>query len=229
MMIIKINLIDGVYHLLLTIICYNKLNKIGIKMSFKYAIALTGGIATGKSSVAEMFQKDGIIVLDADKIAHNMLDRHQEKIAELFGDNYIKEGRVDRKALGALIFSNKEEKLRLEGLLHPLIFDEIQKQASEQDKLKKPYLIDIPLFFESKRYPIEKNIVVYTPRDKQLERLMERDGSSIKEAQQRIASQIDIEEKKHLGTYIINNSQDLKHLQQEYDRIKKEILDSFKG
>ncbi len=198
-------------------------------INFKYAIVLTGGIATGKSTVANFFVSDEFTVIDADKVAHEMLALHQEKIAELFGDNYIKEGRVDRKALGSLIFSNKEEKLRLEGLLHPLIFEEIKKQASEQDKLKKPYLIDIPLFFESKRYPIEKNIVVYTPRYKQLERLMERDGSSIKEAQQRIASQIDIEEKKHLGTYIINNSQDLKHLQQEYDRIKKEILDSFKG
>ena len=198
-------------------------------MSFKYAIVLTGGIATGKSSVAEMFQKDSFVVIDADKIAHNMLDIHKDKIAELFGSLYIKDGAVDRKALGALIFSNKEEKLRLEGLLHPLIFEEIKKQASEQDQLKKPYLIDIPLFFESKRYEIEKSIVVYTPKDKQLERLMERDGSTQKEAQQRIDSQLDIEEKKHLGTYILNNSKDLKHLQQEYDRVKKEILDSFKG
>ena len=198
-------------------------------MNFKYAIVLTGGIATGKSTVARLFLDDDFVLIDADKITHNMLDIHQDKIVELFGDGYISEGRVDRKALGSLIFSNKEEKLRLEGLLHPLIFEEIQKQASEQDKLKKPYLIDIPLFFETKRYPIEKTIVVYTPRDKQLERLMERDGSSKKEAQQRIDSQIDIEEKKHLGTYIINNSQELKHLQQEYDRVKKEILDSFKG
>ena len=228
-MIIKINLIDALYHLLLTIICYNKLNKIGSKMSFKYAIVLTGGIATGKSTVAKLFLEDDFVLIDADKIAHNMLDRHQDKIVELFGDNYIKEGRVDRKSLGSLIFSNKEEKLRLEGLLHPLIFEEIKKQATEEDKLKKPYLIDIPLFFETKRYPIEKSMVVYTPRDKQLERLMERDASSKKEAQQRIDSQIDIEEKKQLGTYIINNSQDLKHLQQEYDRVKKEILDSFKG
>ncbi len=198
-------------------------------MNFKYAIVLTGGIATGKSTVAQLFLEDDFVLIDADKIAHNMLDRHQDKIVELFGDNYIKEGRVDRKSLGSLIFSNKEEKLRLEGLLHPLIFEEIKKQATEEDKLKKPYLIDIPLFFETKRYPIEKSMVVYTPRDKQLERLMERDASSKKEAQQRIDSQIDIEEKKQLGTYIINNSQDLKHLQQEYDRVKKEILDSFKG
>ena len=198
-------------------------------MAFNHAVVLTGGIATGKSSVAEMFKQDGFVVIDADRVAHNMLDIHQDKIAELFGTEYVKDGTVDRKALGSLIFSNQKEKLCLEGLLHPLIFEEIEKQANEQDRLQKPYLIDIPLFFESKRYSIEKSIVVYTPRNKQLERLMERDGSTKEEAEKRIDSQLDIEEKKQLATYIIDNSEDLKHLQQEYDRVKKEILDSFKG
>jgi dephospho-CoA kinase len=198
-------------------------------MSFKYAIVLTGGIATGKSTVAKFFEEDNFIVIDADKIAHSMLDKHKEKIAELFGEGYVKGEVVDRKALGALIFSDAKEKLRLEGLLHPLIFKEIEKQANEQDKLKKLYLIDIPLFFEHKRYPIEKTIVVYTPKDKQLERLMKRDGSTKSEAQKRLDSQLNIEEKKQLATYIVDNSQDLKHLQQEYVRVKKEILDSSKG
>ena len=198
-------------------------------MAFNHAVVLTGGIATGKSSVAEMFKQDGFVVIDADRVAHNMLDIHQDKIAELFGTKYVKDGAVDRKALGSLIFSNQKEKLCLEGLLHPLIFEEIEKQANEQDRLQKPYLIDIPLFFESKRYSIEKSIVVYTPRNKQLERLMERDGSTKEEAEKRIDSQLDIEEKKQLATYIIDNSEDLKHLQQEYDRVKKEILDSSKG
>lgn len=198
-------------------------------MAFDHAVVLTGGIATGKSSVAEMFKQDGFVVIDADRVAHNMLDIHQDKIAELFGTEYVKDGAVDRKALGSLIFSNQKEKLCLEGLLHPLIFEEIEKQASEQDRLQKPYLIDIPLFFESKRYSIENSIVVYTPRNKQLERLMERDGSTKEEAEKRIDSQLDIEEKKQLATYIIDNSEDLKHLQQEYDRVKKEILDSSKG
>jgi len=198
-------------------------------MSFKYAIVLTGGIATGKSTVAKFFLEDGFVLIDADKIAHKMLDLHQDKIVDLFGSDYVKDGTVDRKSLGALIFSNTKEKLRLEELLHPLIYEEIEKQANEQDKLEKPYLIDIPLFFESKRYLIKKSIVVYTQKEKQLERLMERDGSTQEEAQKRIDSQLNIEEKKQLGTYIVDNSQDLKHLQQEYDRVKKEILDSSKG
>ena len=154
-----------------------------------------------------------------------MLDRHHKDIADLFGLEYIIDAKVDRKALGGLIFSEPKEKLRLEKLLHPLIFSEIERLAMEQDKIKEPYLIDIPLFFESKgRYPIERSIVVYTNKEKQLERLMKRDGSSNIEAQQRIDSQLSIEEKRGLSTYLIDNSKDLKNLQQECVRVKKQLL-----
>ncbi len=198
-------------------------------MGFKYAIVLTGGIATGKSTVAKQFILDGFTVIDADRVAHEMLELHQDKIVKLFGAEYVKDGIVNRKALGSLIFSNPGEKLRLEGLLHPLIFKEIENQAKEEDKKKKPYLVDIPLFFETERYPIEKSIVVYIPRDKQLERLMARDGSTKDEAQLRIDSQMNIEEKKQRSTYVIDNSYELNHLQEEYVRVKKKILDSSKG
>ena len=197
-------------------------------MIFKNAIVLTGGIATGKSSVASLFMEDGFALIDADKVAHEMLDLHQEKIADLFGIEYIEEGSINRKKLGTLIFSNKEEKKRLEGLLHPLIYQEIEAEALELDKKNLPYIIDIPLFFESKgRYPIEKSIVVYTAKEKQLKRLMFRDKSSKKEAQARIDSQLNIEEKKQYATYIIDNSKDMKHLQHEYARVREQILSNF--
>jgi dephospho-CoA kinase len=199
------------------------------EMVFEYAVVLTGGIATGKSSVATMFKEDDFKVIDADKVAHQMLDLHHEEVANLFGESYVEEGRVNRKLLGGLIFSDAKEKLRLENLLHPLIYAEIERVSLEADEERYPYILDIPLFFETKRYPIEKSIVVYTPKVLQLERLMSRDGSSREEAQKRIDSQIDIDKKKHLGTYLIDNSQDKIHLQQEYDRVKKEILDYFKG
>jgi len=199
-------------------------------MAFEYAVVLTGGIATGKSTVVNFFIEEGFYVIDADKIAHVMLDKHKDDISNLFGSKYIVDNRVDRKALGGLIFSEPKEKLRLEKLLHPLIFSEIEKLSIEQDKKKESYLIDIPLFFESKgRYPIKKSILVYTPPNIQLERLMKRDSSSNIEAQQRIDSQISIEEKRALATYIIDNSKDLKNLQQECVRVKKQLLiDTFK-
>ncbi|MBU1667237.1 dephospho-CoA kinase [bacterium] len=196
-------------------------------MAFQYAVVLTGGIASGKSSVAVLFALDGFDLIDADKVAHDMLELHQEKIAQLFGSEYINEGKVDRKALGALIFSNPEEKKRLEALMHPLIFEEIKRQSEEKDLLKRPYIIDIPLFFETKRYPIKESIVVYTPKEKQLERLMKRDDSTKEEAEQRINAQMSIEEKKQAATYLIDNSKDLKFLQDEYAKVKNKILDNY--
>jgi len=194
-------------------------------MAFKYAVVLTGGIATGKSTVAKFFLSEGFNIIDADKIAHSILDLHQDKIAELFGVHCIVDGKVARKELGKLIFSNPSEKLRLEKLLHPLIFDEIERQSNKLDTLKERYIIDIPLFFESKgRYPIEHSIVVYTEKNIQLQRLMLRDGSTKIEAQQRIDSQLPIEEKRDLATYIIDNSKDLKNLYKECVRVKEELL-----
>jgi dephospho-CoA kinase len=193
-------------------------------MAFKYAIVLTGGIATGKSSVAKIFKEFGFYIIDADKIAHKILNSSYLAIRELFGAKYIKNQKVDRKALGQLIFSNSLAKKRLEELLHPLIYKEIKRVSVEQDSYKKPYIIDIPLFFETNRYPIDKSIVVYISQKKQLIRLINRDACTVQEAQQRINSQMNIEIKRLKATYLIDNSRDLKFLQEECDRVKELIL-----
>ena len=197
-------------------------------MAFEYAVVLTGGIATGKSTVAKMFKEFGFEIIDADKIAHETLEKNQNKIIELFGIKYVVDGKVDRKALGTLIFANKEEKLKLENLLHPLIYQKIEENAMKLDREKKPYLVDIPLFFESSRYPIKESIVVYVPKELQLQRLMERDGSSKEEALQRINAQLPIDEKKQKATYLIDNQKDLKALQQECVRVKDKIILEYK-
>jgi len=198
-------------------------------MAFKNAIVLTGGIATGKSTVANIFKEYGFEIIDADKIAHETLDLHHQEIAELFGSAYVEEGKVIRKKLGALIFGDEKEKARLEALLHPLIFEEIEKESIELDKKEEPYLVDIPLFFETNRYPIEKSIVVYIPQQMQLERLMKRDNSTQQEAQSRIDAQMDIEEKKHKATYLIENKKDLEALKRVCDKVKIKIEEDFKG
>lgn len=191
---------------------------------FAYSVALTGGIATGKSTVASLFRLHGFLTIDADKIAHKLLDIHYKDIENLFGTDYIKEKKVLRKKLGNLIFNDLVEKRKLENLLHPLIKNEIIKEAQVFEKQQKPYLIDIPLFFENKNYEIETSIVVYTPKDSQLKRLIKRDKSTQEEALLRINNQMNIEEKKKLATYIIDNSKDLISLQNEVERVKKELI-----
>jgi len=197
-------------------------------MAFGYAIVLTGGIATGKSTVVKCFLEAGFAVIDADKIAHQLLDEQSEKIAEMFGETLVKEGKVERKALGAIVFSDTVKREKLEALLHPLIYDEIEQQAQMLDGLKMPYIIDIPLFFETERYPIEKSIVVYAKEEQQLERLMRRDGYNIKEARKRIDSQMSIEEKRKRATYVIDNAYDLQQLKDECNRVKEDILGDFR-
>lgn len=192
---------------------------------FKNAIALTGGISTGKSTVCNLFKLHGFLIIDADKIAHKLLDENSSKIAEMFGSEYVSnDGKVIRKELGKIIFSNEENKLKLEALLHPLIKEEIVKQSRLFESQDKPYFIDIPLFFEKMNYPIEKSLVVYTPKDLQVQRLMKRDNISQEEALLKISNQWDIEKKKDLANMVIDNSKDLKNLQREVERIMEEII-----
>jgi dephospho-CoA kinase len=192
---------------------------------FKNAIALTGGISTGKSTTCNLFKLHGFLTIDADKIAHKLLDENSAKIAEMFGSQYIdKDGKVIRKELGKIIFSNEENKLKLEALLHPLIKEEIIKESRVFELQNKPYFIDIPLFFEKMHYPIPRSLVVYTPKEIQIERLMQRDNISKEEAELKISNQWDIEKKKEMADMVIDNSKNLKHLQNEVERIIEEII-----
>lgn len=190
---------------------------------FKNAIALTGGISTGKSTVCNLFKLHGFLTIDADEIAHKLLDENSHQIAIMFGEEYVENGKVLRKKLGPIIFSNEENKLKLEGLLHPLIKEEIIKESKLYEAENKPYFIDIPLFFEKMHYPISKSLVVYTPKDIQVKRLMARDNIDEAEALLKISNQMDIEEKKSLATLVIDNSKNLKNLQREVERILEEI------
>lgn len=193
-------------------------------MAFQYAYALTGGIATGKSTVVSLLKQSGFRVIDADRIAHDILDEQHQKIAEMFGESFVDQAKVDRKLLGSVVFSDPVKRKELESLLHPLIYDRIAEASGKLDKRSEPYIVDIPLFYEGGRYAIENVIVVYAKKEQQLERVMQRDTYSREEALARIESQIDIQEKRDNATHVIDNSGNLKQLEFETERIKKEIL-----
>lgn len=194
-------------------------------MAFEYAIALTGSIATGKSSAAKILTSLGFEIIDADKVAHQVLNTQSQVISDLFGAAFVKDGEVDRKALGSIVFADDVKRKVLEGLLHPLIYDEIERRALVLDRKAKPYLVDIPLFFEGGRYPIEKSIVVYAREEQQLQRLMERNDYTREEAKARIETQIPVEEKRKKASYVIDNSGTLTQLEAECARVIKEIVD----
>ncbi|OHE15593.1 MAG: dephospho-CoA kinase, partial [Sulfurimonas sp. RIFOXYD12_FULL_36_11] len=178
---------------------------------------------TGKSTVASLLALNGMRVIDADTISHEILDSSCEWVRENFGDEFICGLKVDRTKLGQLIFSDNVAKKKLENFLHPKIRAEIEQRSMKQDGFKFPYLIDIPLFFENGAYDIKESVVVYAPADIQLERFMKRNGYSKEESIRRIESQMNIEEKKKRATWVIDNSKDLKHLQRECEAFVEKI------
>ncbi len=185
---------------------------------FENAIVLTGGIATGKSSVCNFLRLYGFEIIDADSIAHESLDENSQAIGELFGLEYIKDFKVDRKKLGKLIFSNDSSREELENFIHPIIQDKIKKRSEIFENKNIPYIIDIPLFFEKKNYDIKEVILVYAPKEQQIARLMSREGYDNKESNERINAQMPIDDKKELASFVIDNSKDLKNMQREVER-----------
>ena len=196
-------------------------------MAFEYAIALTGGIATGKSTVASLLALNGMRVIDADTISHEILDTSYTWVEDEFGKEFVNNKKVNRAKLGSIVFSNDDAKKKLEEFLHPKIRKEIERRSKKQDTFEFPYLIDIPLFFENNSYDIKESIVVYTPIDIQLERFMKRNRYSKEESIRRINTQMSIEEKKSKATWVIDNSKNLKHLQQEVEDFVERIKERY--
>ena len=164
------------------------------------------------------------LVIDADKIAHKLLDQNYKWVEKNFGKEFVKDNKVLRKELGKIVFNDRKELKKLEDFLHPLIKQEIIKEAKLYEEQNKPYLIDLPLFFEKRNYDIDKVIVVYTPKKIQFERLMKRDNISKEEALKKIALQMDIEDKKKMADFVIDNSKDLNYTIKEVEKVVKKLL-----
>ncbi|WP_096028449.1 dephospho-CoA kinase [Campylobacter lanienae] len=187
---------------------------------FKNAIVITGVIGSGKSTVVNLLRVYGFSIIDADEIAHRVLDESIDEIKSEFGDEFIKDDKVDRKSLGSLVFSDSKAKKKLENILHPLIKEQIFAEASRLESSNYPYFIDLPLYFEkSPVYDEFQSVcVVYAPRQICIERIVSRNNLTLKEAKERINQQINIDEKLKFATYVIDNSLDLKHLNLEVDK-----------
>ncbi|GAA7307012.1 dephospho-CoA kinase [Helicobacter pylori] len=196
-------------------------------MVLKNAIALTGGIGTGKSTTIKILESQGYHILDADKIAHQLLQEHRFKIAQHFGSEILEKDILNRKKLGSIVFQNANELKWLEDFLHPLIRECMLEKAYELEKNHQAYFLDIPLFFEvggKKCYPVSRVVLIYAPKALQIERLLERDKLKKAEILQRLACQMDIDQKRAMSDYIIDNSSGLKDLNKQVERFLKTLL-----
>ena len=176
-------------------------------------IGLTGGIATGKSSVSAFLASKGALLIDADVIAREvMLPGHPVLAAAVqrFGQAILNEdGTLDRKKLGSIVFQEPEERKALEAITHPAMRKEMRERAAAYELQHPDKLVvsDIPLFYESGlEEGFEEVMVVYVPRSVQRERLISRDGMTAEQADARIDVQMDIEEKKQRADVLIDNS-----------------------
>lgn len=176
-------------------------------------VGLTGSIAVGKSFVLEIFRELGCSVLDADKVAREVVEPGTpglHRIVEEFGATVLTaEGSLDRKKLGSMIFSDEARRLRLNAIVHPLVFEAQDGwlRACEELDPDGIAIIDAALMIESGGYKrFDRLIVVWCEPELQLHRLMSRDGLGPADAEKRIASQMPQEEKKKYADHLIDTS-----------------------
>ena len=177
-------------------------------------VGLTGGIATGKSTVAETLRRLGAVVIDADQLARDVVVPGEPALAEIvreFGDVRHPDGTLDRKKLGALVFSDPARRRRLEAITHPAIRERFLRRLRELEERGFEGLVffDAPVMIESGNYRnMDRLVVVFTDEATQRARLVARDGMTPAEASQRMAAQMPVVDKAKLADYVIDNCGD---------------------
>ena len=192
-------------------------------------VGLTGGISSGKSTVSSYLKQLKIPVIDADEVARKVVEPNSQgaiEIKKAFGSDVFEEdGSLNRQKLGALIFSSAENRQKLDDLLQPLIkimiLDEIEEYRQKGENM---IVLDLPLLFEKQYEELcEEIIVVYVPRELQLERLMRRNQYTKQEALSRIDSQLSIEEKRKRATVLLDNQGTI---QQLYHQVEQWLVET---
>ncbi len=178
-------------------------------------VGLTGGIATGKSTVATMFRGLGAVIIDADVLAREVVEPGQPALAEIveeFGPAMLQaDGRLDRKALGAIVFASADRRRRLEALTHPRIRQRFDGTLVDLTRagFRGVVMFDAAVMIESGNYKnMDRLVVVVTDETTQIGRLIGRDGCTREEGLARIRSQMPLAEKARLADHVIDNSGD---------------------
>jgi len=184
-------------------------------------IGLTGGIATGKSTVAGILAELGASIVDADALAHEVTASGRAAVADIARDLgaefVLADGALNRPLLAERVFADPELRERLNAIVHPRVHRLIElRVAALASQGRRVVVIDVPLLFEARqRYDVDAVWLVYAPERVQIERLMARNGLSCEQAQLRVRAQLPIEEKRRMADVVIDNTQDLDVLRQQ--------------
>jgi len=192
-------------------------------------IGLTGNIASGKSKISEYLKSKGFKIIDADSIGKSVLSFNniKNKLVRTFGKNILEnDGSINRRELGKIVFSSKENLKKLNRITLPVLTKLIKKKINELKRKKVKYaILDAAILIEANWHKLVDEVwVVYTDPEIQLERLIKRENYSIEEAKNRINAQLSIEEKLKYADKIINNSYDWERTKEQIDNILKEIF-----
>ncbi|MBC7341916.1 MAG: dephospho-CoA kinase [Clostridia bacterium] len=201
-----------------------------------FIIGLTGGIASGKSTVAGMLKDLGAEIIDADAIARQVVEPGRpalKKIAEKLGEEFINpDGTLNRAALGEYIFANPEARRTLNAITHPRIIEEVAtrlRQIADRDSLAVA-VIDAPLLLEVGMASVVDEVwVTYVPEETQIKRLMERDGLTLEQAQARLKAQMPIDEKLKAADRVINTACSLEATREQVLALWKQIPGANRG
>jgi len=193
----------------------------------RFVVGLTGGICSGKTTVANLFCRQGIEIIDADEISHALVKAGTpalEFIIEHFGSSITDaEGNLDRKQLRELVFADNAEKEWLENLLHPLVRQEIQRQVAASSS--QYVIIVVPLLLESENYSdVDRILVIDVPEDVQLERIKKRDGSSETLARSMMDAQMKREGRLESADDVISNNSSMDSLEKQVKNLHHQYL-----
>ena len=193
-------------------------------------VGLTGGIACGKTFVRRLLAERGAFTLDADTVVHQLMDQQTELTAAIgrkFGPDVLApDGSVDRKKLGAIVFSDPDARRQLNRLVHPEVIAQEKRLLEEAERGDMQIgVIDAALMIETGTYrDYDRLVVVYCPREVQLERLRARDGLSAEDAAHRIDSQLSVEQKKLYADYVVDSSGSLEDTERRVGEVWECLL-----
>ena len=210
----------------------DRLDRTGRKDN-RLLLAVTGGVATGKSTVSKMLEELGAPLIDFDVLARQVVEPGKpawKEIVDYFGRQVLQEDEtIDRKKLADVVFRDMEKRKKLEGFTHPRIFEQFHKQVDEiAARTAEPVIqVSIPLLIElDLQYRFHKVLLVYAPRKMQIERLMERDGMNREAAENILKAQLPIDEKLGYADYVIHNEGTLEETRRQveavWEKLKKE-------
>lgn len=192
-------------------------------------LGLTGGIATGKSTVTDMFLAKGVPVIDTDVIAKELLSPGTvpyQEVVEAFGrDILLSDGSIHRKKLGQIVFRNEHKRQLLNDIVHPHVRQVVEHELAIHRERNKPLVvIDVPLLFETDFDALcDKTVCVYTTREQQIARLVERDQIDATYANIKIDAQMPLTEKCAKADFVIDNSKSILETKKAFNQIIEQL------